>query len=106
MVGAEIDEGEQWLSGRPVRHQLQGVVVEEAVGLDVPGAEIMRIIEMLDAGGRLEAARTHEGAKGWIERHRSIAAAPQRQRQTPLDPSRRDAGDEIGETAERARRQS
>ncbi len=60
---------------------------------------------MLDAGGGLETARAHEGAIGRIERERVVAAAAQRQRQAALDPARRDAGDEIGEPAERTRRQ-
>src|SRR6202034_3940501 len=55
------------------------------------------------AGGELKTPRAHEGAIGRIERERAVAAAAQRQRQSTLDPARRDAGDEIGEAAERAR---
>ena len=68
--------------------------------LDIPGAEVARVVKMLDAGGGLETARAHEGAIGRIERERLVAAAAQRQRQTALDPARSDAGDEIGEPAE------
>ena len=106
MIGGEIDEGEQRRLGRLLGDQPHGLVVEEAVRLDVPGAEIARIEEVLDAGGGLEAARAHEGAIGRIERQRAVAAAAQRQRQPALDPPRGDAGDEIGEAAERARRQA
>ena len=53
----------------------------------------------------LETARAHERAEGRIERNRVVAAAAQRQRQSALDAARGDAGDEIGEPAERARRQ-
>ena len=106
MIGGEIDEHEQRRRRRFLRHQLQGLVVEEAVGLDVLGAEIVRVVEMLDAGGGLETARAHEGAIGRIERDRVVAAAAQRQRQSALDAARRDAGHEIGKPAERARRQA
>ena len=105
MIGGEIDEGEQRRLDRLLRDQLQRLVVEEAVGLDVLGAEIVRIEEVLDAGRGLEAARAHEGAIGRIERKRRVAAAAQRQRQAALDAARGDAGHEIGEAAERARRQ-
>src|SRR3981189_1415712 len=80
VVGAEIDEHEQRRFGRRLRHQAQGLVVEETVGLDIPGAEVVRVVEMLDAGGLLEAARAHEPAKGRIERDGVVAAAAQRQR--------------------------
>ena len=85
------------------RDQRYGLVVEEAVGLDALGAEILCIIEVLDAGRGVEAARAHEGAIGRIERDGVVAAAAQRHRQAALDPARGDAGDEIGEAAERAR---
>ena len=39
------------VAGGCLRHQPQRLVVEEAVGLDVLGAEIVRVVEMLDAGG-------------------------------------------------------
>ncbi len=83
-----------------------GLVVEEAVRLDALRAEIARVVEVLNARGGLEAARAHEGAVGRIERDGAVAAAAQRQRQSALDPPRGDAGDEIGEAAERARRQA
>jgi hypothetical protein len=37
--------------------------IEETVGLDAAGAEIMLIEETLHAGRGLEAARAHEGAE-------------------------------------------
>jgi hypothetical protein len=105
MIGGEIDKGEQRLvRGLLLRHQLQGLVVEEAVGLDIDGAEIVSVVEMLDAGGQLKTARAHEGAERRIKRERIVAAAAQRQRQATLDPPRDDAGDEISEAAERPRR--
>src|SRR6185437_6470471 len=76
------------------------------VGLDVFGAEIMRVVETLDAGGELETARAHETAIGGIKRKRRVAAAAQRKRQAALDPARCNAGDEIGKAAERARGQA
>jgi hypothetical protein len=36
---------------RFLRHQPQRLVVKEAVGLDVAGAEIVGILEILDADG-------------------------------------------------------
>ena len=105
MIGGEIDEREQRRRRRLLRHQAERLVIEEAVGLDVPGAEIVRVIEVLDAGGQLETARAHEGAEGRIQRDRIVAAAAQRQRQAALDAARGDAGHEIGEPAERPRRQ-
>ena len=92
------------VAGGLLRHQAQRLVVKEAVGLDIFGAEIVGVVEMLDAGGGLETARAHEGAKGRIERQRIVAAAAQRQRQPALDPAGRDAGHEIGKAAERTRR--
>ena len=105
MIGGEIDEHEQRRRRRLLRHQSDGLVVEEAVGLDVLGAEIVRVVEMLDAGGGLETARAHERAIGRIERDRFIAAAAQRQRQSALDAAGGDPGDEIGKPAERPRRE-
>ena len=104
MIGGKIDESEQRSLGRFLRHQPQRRIVEEAVGLDILGVEIARIVELLDAGAGLEAARTHECAIGGIERDRAVAAAAQRQRQTALDPTGGEASHEIGKPAERARR--
>ena len=87
-----------------LRHQVQGLVVEETVGFDVLGAEIVRVIEVLDTGRGLETARAHERAERRIQRDRVVAAAAQRQRQSALDAARGNAGHEIGEPAERARR--
>ncbi|MBA7639787.1 hypothetical protein ES703_47447 [subsurface metagenome] len=105
MIGREIDEGEQRRLGRLLGDQLDRLVVEETIGLDALGAEILGIQEVLDSGRGVEAARAHEGAIGRIERRGVVAAAPQRHRQAALDPARRNAGDEIGEAAERARRE-
>src|SRR5205814_1269179 len=77
-----------------------------SVGLDILGAEIVRVVEMLNAGRQLEGPRAHERPEGGIQRDRVIAAAAQRQRQSALDPAGGDAGHEIGEPAERARRES
>ena len=57
MIGGEIDEGEQRLLGRLLRDQFDGLVVEEVVGLDAFGAEILCIIKMLDARRGVESAR-------------------------------------------------
>ena len=85
------------------RNQLQRLVVEEAIGLDILGAEVARIEEALDAGRGLETARAHEGAIGRIERKRRVAAAAQRQRQAAFDAAGGDARHEVGKPAERAR---
>src|SRR3954447_2673856 len=61
---------------------------------------------MLNAGGLLKAASTHERAVRRIERIGLIAAAMQRLRQAALDPARRDSGDEIGKTPVGARREA
>src|SRR5215469_18706075 len=65
----------------------------------------MRIVEMLDAGRGLEAARAHEGALRRIERERLVAAALERERQAAIDMAGRQPRHEIGEAAERARRE-
>jgi len=54
----------------------------------------------------VEAARAQEFAIGRIEREGAVATALQRARQAALGPDGRDAGDEIGEVTEGARRQA
>ena len=50
-----------------VLDHLRGGIEEETVGLDLFGAEIVLIEEVLHAGRGLVAARAHEGAKRRIE---------------------------------------
>src|SRR3954453_1217110 len=88
-----------------MRHQRQSLVVEKAVGLDVLGAEIVGIIEMLDAGGGLETACAHESAIGGIERQGTVSATPQREWQSALDAPGGDARDEVREPSKGSRRQ-
>ncbi len=106
MIGGEIDENEHRAARVLLADHPRRSVEEETVGLDRFRAQIVLVVEMLHAGRGLEAARAHEGAERRIEREGAIAAAPQRRRQPAIDAAGGDAGHEIGEAAERARRQA
>src|SRR6516165_12460619 len=88
-----------------VDHSRRGIE-EETVRFELARSEIVLVVETLHPGGGLETARAHEGAERGIEREGVITAASQRGRQAAIDAAGRNPGDEIGETAEAAGRQS
>src|SRR5579862_8882081 len=106
MIGGEIDENEHRAVLVLLLDHLRRGIEEKTVRLDIFGAEIVLIVEMLHAGRGLVATRAHERAERRIEREGAIAAAAQRRRQSALDASGGDPGHEIREAAERARRQA
>src|SRR6516225_1603234 len=82
-----------------------GRVEEEAIRLQIPGAEVVLIVEVLHARRGLKIPRAHESAERRIKRKRAIAAALQRRRQAAIDAAGGNARHEISKTAERTRRQ-
>ena len=86
--------------------QIGGEGVIEFVRLDVAGLEVLGVVEMIDAERLLEVARAEKGAEPGIDAVGAIAAVVQRVRQASRDAAGCDPRHELGEVAERARRQS
>src|SRR5204863_7886282 len=97
MIGGVVDQNEHRRSAVLSRDQLDRVVVIERVGLDVRRRVVLDIIEVLDAGRLLEAARAEERTEKRKQTEGAVAAAAQRIRQAALDVAGGDAGEKFGE---------
>ena len=106
MIGSVIDQHEQRGSAALPRDQFDGIVVVERVRFDIRRRIIFDVIEMLDAGCGLEAARAQEGAEKRKQAEGAVAAPAQRIRQPPLHPAGGNAREEFGKAAIGARRKA
>ena len=68
--------------------------------------QLLRVEEMLDAGGCVKATRTHKGAEPGVKAVGAITALAQGVWQAALDAPGGQARDRLGETAVRARREA
>src|SRR6201999_1185548 len=102
MVLRRIDHQEQRILAAFLADRVDRLVKIERVRVEERGAERLRVEKALNAGGLLEAAGAQEGPVHRIEREGLVAAVAQLLRQSALDPPRRDARDEVGETPVRA----
>src|SRR4029077_20679479 len=68
MICSEIDEEKHRPVSALFAYHACGGVEEEAVWLQIPGAEVVLIVEALHAGRGLETPRAHESAQRRIKR--------------------------------------
>jgi hypothetical protein len=100
MVGRQIHENEKRVLAPLAFDDLQGMIVEEPIGLQSARAHVLGVDKMRDAGRFVETAGTEESARPRIKGVGLVAATGERAREAALDPAGGDPGDEISEASE------
>src|SRR5262245_33621928 len=100
MISGQINEDKHRSVGALFGEHACGGVEEETIRFQIPGAEVMLIVEALHAGRGLEISRAHKSTERRIKRKGVIAAALQCRRQTAVDAAGGNPRHKIGKAAE------